>query len=186
MDLFPFPDRKTAQNELKKDLLYHKIPVSDREKICNMAWNRGEKTAFRFIESYPDKEIYEIIRMEGAELIILKKDEVNGRVRTFGEYYSEGNRIILYGESIRKWAQANGISGKLAENMVAAHEFYHFLECTRIGETAKLYMVPVVKLGKFVFQKAGIRRLSEISADGFARTFYEWCKKLEEEKGNWT
>lgn len=186
MNQFPFPDRKTAPNELKKDILYHKIPVNDREKICEMAWNRGEKTASRFIENYPDKEIYEIIRMEGAELIILEKDEANGRVRTFGEYYSEGNRIILYDGAIRKWAQANGISVKLAEKVVAAHEFYHFLECTRIGETAKLYIVPVVKMGRFVFQKAGIRRLSEISAAGFARTFYEWCKKLEKEKGNLT
>ena len=55
----------------------------------------------------------------------------------------------------------------------AAHEFYHYAECRKIGFTSDLYIIPVLKIGKKVLRKSGIRALSEIGAHGFACTYLE-------------
>lgn len=173
MNPFPFPDKKVAGEELKQDILYHKIPKQDLEGLCDMAWERGAGMAEEIHKKYPSRKIVEIARQEGVRIIRLPEEEINNLFRTFGEYNATSNEIILYMGSIVKWARANDISAEIANDLVTAHEFYHFLECTQSSETANLYKVPIWKIGKVVLRQSGIRALSEISAHGFARTYLE-------------
>lgn len=178
MRTFPFPDKKESKEELKRDILYRKIPEGDREKICDMAWQRGMRAARKILRQYPDQRIQDIAEKEGLKVCHVVNENVNTAFRTFGEYHVQGNYMILYQGSIEKWAKANSLTMSVAEEMVMAHEFYHFLECTKIGETSEMYHVPTLRLGKAVLLKSGVRALSEIGAHGFARTYF--CSIYEE------
>mgnify|MGYP001625590716 CR=1 FL=1 len=173
MRAFPFPDRLESREELKRDLLYRRIPEDDREKICDMAWNRGERIAFEILKRYPGMRIQEIAGREGLKLQYVEEEKVNAALRTFGEYSVRENKMILYQGSIKKWAQANELPCEHAQELISAHEFFHYMECKRIGETSKLYTVPTLRIGRLVLASSGIRALSEIGAHGFARTYFE-------------
>jgi len=70
-------------------------------------------------------------------------------------------------------AVASGLPVAQAEELILAHEYFHCLECPKIGLTSKQYVVPTLKIGRLVLMTSGIRALSEIAAHGFARTFHE-------------
>lgn len=173
MNLFPFPDRVWAREELKRDVVYQKIPVEDRITICDRAWERGVKAAREIMERYPEESIRRILDREGLMLTVVPEDEVRGNRRTFGEYYLAKKEIILYSKSIEKWAEANLLKPDTAADFVLAHEFFHYLETTRLGDSSKLYQVPVLRIGKHVLLRSGVHALSEIAAHGFSRTYFE-------------
>lgn len=179
MRAFPFPDKIMSKEELTRDLLYERIPENDLEKISDRAWETGVAAARRLIEEYGcDKHIEEIAKAAGLTVERIDKDNIAGSVRYFSEYYSGRGKIVLYLDSIRKWAKINGMPMCEAEELILAHEYFHFLECTRLGLTSKQYTVSTMRIGAITFGKSGIRALSEIGAHGFSRTFYELSGKL--------
>ena len=91
MKEYPFPNEVSAREELKRDVLYHCIPEEDRLKICAQAWNRGKEFARKIMCMAPEKSIREIAEAEGVRVIISEKDQVNGAIRTYGEYKAEKN-----------------------------------------------------------------------------------------------
>ncbi len=172
MNLFPFPDRIQSREELKRDVLYQKIPESDRMSICDMAWERGVRISEEIMEKYPEKDIQGILSREGVTITAICRDEVRGNLRTFGECYPKKKEIVLYTGSIAKWAEANRLDKKQALDLILTHEFFHYLECTKVGDTSKLYFVPLIRIRNFSLGRSGIRALSEIAAHGFTRTYF--------------
>lgn len=173
MRAFPFPDQVESRDELKRDILFPKIPSDKIVQISDQAWNVGVSAAQKILSRYPEMDIRQILKAEGLTVSPIHKDNVVGSVRYFSEYYSGKKQIFLYIDSIRMWAEANGLAQADAEDLILAHEMFHYLECTSLGLTSNLYQVPVVKIGKVAIGKSGIRALSEIGAHGFSRSFYE-------------
>jgi len=173
MRSYPFPDKETSREELKRDLLYEKIKEEDRNTISDRAWETGAAAAFTILQSYQDKTIYEIASAEGLKITYISKDFIAGNVRYFSEYYSGRKEIIMYTQAIEKWAKSNKVKNEEAYELILAHEFFHHLECTKLGLTSKQYLVPRIRIGKFSFGKAGIRALSEIGAHGFSYIIYK-------------
>lgn len=185
MKAFPFPDEQESFEELKRDILYHKIPASDMQAICKKAWDTGAMAAENILKKYNKKSIKEIIALSNLGLEWNPRDNVAGNVRYFSEYYSGQNKIIIYEKSVKLWAKENRFTEKEAVDLILSHEYYHFLECTELGLTSKQYIVPTLKLGKLVIFKSGIKALSEIGAHGFSRRFFELTVGLpqKERKG---
>ncbi len=174
MKYFPFPDKTASREELTKDVLYQKIPQSDRERIVDLAWDTGVAAAIDILKRYGmDKSVEAIAKECGLTVERIDKDNIAGNVRYFSEYYSGRKKIVLYNDSIGKWAESNRCNVVDAEELILSHEFFHFLECTSIGLTSKQYQVTVIKIGKWILCRSGIRALSEIGAHGFSRTYYE-------------
>jgi len=174
MRVYPFPDKVASREELKRDLLYKKIPEKDRIPICDAAWTKGAATAEAICKEYGTRaSIREIIEGSGLTITPVYKDNVLGGIRYFSEYYSGRKTIYTYQVSIEKWAKENKMTVEEAEELILAHEFYHHLECTKIGLTSKDYLVDNLKIGSLVLSRSGIRALSEIGAHGFSRTFFE-------------
>lgn len=172
--MFPFPDKVGARDEIGRDILCRKIPADHVAAISDRAWETGVQAAESVIAEYGAQAgIREIIRREGLAVERVARDNVAGNVRCFSEYYSGQNRMYLYTESIRMWAASNQMPDAEAEELILAHEFFHYLECRKIGLTSRQYKVPTLKIGRFVLMDSGIRALSEIGAHGFARTFHE-------------
>lgn len=183
MRAFPFPDKIMSREELSRDLLYERIPKSDIERISNKAWETGEVAARTLVEEYGcDKHIDEIAKISGLAVEWINKDNIVGNVRYFSEYYSGRKKIILYEESISKWAKTNKLPMHEAQELILSHEYFHFLECTKLGLTSKQYMVPNIRIGSIILGRAGVRALSEIGAHGFSRTFFELSGKLTDDK----
>lgn len=183
MRAFPFPDKILSREELTRDLLYEKIPKEDIEEISDRAWETGAAAARDILEKYgSDISIEKIAKINGLAIERVNLDNIVGKVRYFSEYYSGRSRIVLYMDSINKWALTNKLSIGEAEELILSHEYFHFLECTRLGLTSRQYRVPTIKIGSIVLGKSGIRALSEIGAHGFSRTFYELRGKLGDTK----
>lgn len=179
MRAFPFPDKIMSREELQRDLLYRKIPEGDTEAISDRAWETGVNAAKEIVKKYGcDKQMEDIAKAAGLTVERINIDNVAGNVRYFSEYYSGRNKIVLYMDSISKWAKTNRLPIKEAEELILSHEYFHFLECTKLGLTSRQYTVPTLKIGTVVLGKSGIRALSEIGAHGFSRTFYELSGRL--------
>ena len=107
------------------------------------------------------------------------KDYISGNQRYFSDYISGQSRIHLYLGAIRLWAQENGMTLETAQNVILSHEYFHFLEWTKLGLTSREYQVPMLELGPLKLGKTGVRALSEIGAHAFARTYYELTEERE-------
>lgn len=173
MRVYPFPDKIASREELKRDLLYRKIPPQDLEAIADRAWETGVAAAQATLAEHPGKSIYAVAAAEGLKVERRDVDKVSGNVRYFSEYYSGRKTIFLYDASVRKWAEANRLTRDAAEELILSHEIFHHYECTRLGPTSRQYTVPQLELGPIKLGKAGIRALSEIGAHGFSYAWYE-------------
>ncbi|GHV93903.1 hypothetical protein AGMMS50293_02230 [Spirochaetia bacterium] len=173
----PFPGFDLAEKELSYDYCYAKIPAADRERIIRMAWERGRGAAKETFAKYGGKEdFFAIAEKSGLSCELVDKDYVMGNLRYFSDYLSGRKRIRLYTRSIALWAEQNGLDEQTAQNMILSHEYYHFLECTVLGLTSKLYQIPMLIIGPLKIGRTGIRALSEIGAHAFVHTYYNLLK----------
>ncbi len=115
----------------------------------------------------------EIAEEEGLSVALVEKDAVNQVFRTFGEYDTASGQMTLYLASSSSGPGPTDFQRRTARELVMAHEFYHFLECTRLGMTSELYKIPLWRLGKWVLRSSGIRALSRLEPMDFARTCFE-------------
>ncbi|MCI8401067.1 MAG: hypothetical protein HFI38_03055 [Lachnospiraceae bacterium] len=178
------PEGRSCYKELTRDPLYAKIPSNMRLAVCDRAWETGVQAARTACEQMREEG------MEKIQLLIEKKqlkvervdeDQVVGNLRFFGEYVEKQKKIFLYSLSVCRLAEKRRISCSQAEELILAHEYFHFLECTSLGPTSGQYMVWRWKAGRFHLGKSGIRALSEIGAHGFSYTYWELCHGTPEQ-----
>ena len=169
----PFPGFDLAGKELSYDYCYAKIPEEDRERIVKMAWERGETAAKEIFAKFGGEEdFFEIARKSGISWELVDKDYIVGHLRFFSDYFSGRKLIRLYTRSIALWAKQNKLDSETARNLIVSHEYFHFLECSGLGLTSRLYQVPMLVLCPLKIGRTGIRALSEIGAHAFARTYH--------------
>jgi hypothetical protein len=178
---FPFPGFELAEQELSYDYCYGKIPVSQRGEIAKAAWDRGAAAAREIFARYNgEKNFFAIAEKTGLSCEWIDKDNVIGNRRYFSEYLSGKKQILLYAKSVDLWAEKQGMNREEAGNLILSHEYFHFLECTSLGLTSRLYQVPMLIIGPLKIGRTGIRALSEIGAHAFARAYYELSQTQEE------
>jgi hypothetical protein len=176
--VFPFPGRELSLKELGYDFCYEKIPPQDRQGAADRAWEKGAAAAcVLWEETGGEKNFFLIAGRSGLECRRVPGDYVLGGRRYFCEYLSGKGLITFYTGSVALWAKENNLEMEEAENLILSHEYFHFLEWTKLGLTSRDYQVPILSLGPLKIGKTGIRALSEIGAHGFARTYYEMGKK---------
>lgn len=170
----PFPDRTLADQELTYDPCYARIPEADRPLLVEQAWRRGADAARMIYERFGgETDFFKITAASGLTCKQIDKDYIAGNQRYFSDYISGQSLINLYLGSIHLWAEQNGLTLEAAQNLILSHEFFHFLECTELGLTSRIYQVPMIKIGPLKIGRTGLRALSEIGAHAFAHTYYE-------------
>ena len=172
MNTFPFPGRELAMDELRRDVCFSKIPPADYETVIDLAWNSGTNAAREMSADFRSKSISQIAGDSGLRVVRENKDKVLGGTRYFCEYLTGTSEITLYLKAVQLWAAQNKLEMHLAVNLILAHEYYHFLEHSRIGFTSHKYSVPALKIGKLSLGKTGIRAMSEIGAHAFALVYF--------------
>lgn len=175
MSSFPFPGRESALQELKRDPCCGKIPEGEIPGLIDAAWERGVGAAEEILAACgkrpPDFE--RVLIGAGLTVERVNADYVAGPTRYFSDYIPGRKLVNLYTVSVSLWAAENRLGISQAENLILAHEFYHYLEWNKIGLTSRLYLVPAFKIGKLKIGKTGIRALSEIGAHAFVCTCFE-------------
>jgi hypothetical protein len=172
--IFPFPSKELALAELERDACYPKINRNDISAIIDRAWQTGVSAAQELRSSSGDERDFGVITHDsGLTVRLVEKDYIaGGTTRYFSEYLSGKKLIMLYTLSIKLWAKNNSLQPELAQNLILAHEFFHFLEWTKLGLTSKQHLVYMLKIGSIKIGRTGIRALSEIGAHAFARTYF--------------
>ena len=136
----PFPGRELADQELTYDVCYAKILPQDRASIVERAWRKGEQAARDIFVKYGgETDFFKIAADSGLVCECVDKDYISGNQRYFSDYISGQSRIHLYLGAIRLWAQENGMTLETAQNVILSHEYFHFLEWTKLGLTSREY-----------------------------------------------
>jgi|GEM_PF-1383644 len=172
----PFPDKNDALKMLQRDYVFGKINKEDIPLIIEDAWSTGEKAAEDFLAEHAGKEplnFREIMRESGIRIITENRDFVSGRLRYFADYQPKANKVTLYRQSIEIWARHYGYDYEQACNLILMHEYFHYLEHTKLGYTSRHYSVHMLSLFGIKIGKTGIGCLCEIAADAFARKLYK-------------
>lgn len=173
MECFPFPDKTNARQELSQDLLYRKIPDSQKSSMIDLAWDTGVQAAKKIRKRYPSQDAEHILFEKGVQLHEEDKDQIIGNTRYFSDYYSGRKEIFLYLQSVQKWADSHKITFPEARDIILYHELFHHLECHEPALAAVNCYIPRIKIGKISLGRQKIHALSEVGAYGFSRTCYE-------------
>lgn len=172
-DTLPFPTRELAEEELRRDPCYEKIPAAARGPVLDAAWQKGADAARAvWQETGGERDFRRIARAEGLLVVEQETDCVLGGRRCFSDYTAGQGLIRLYLKSIDLWARHNGLNQDEAVNVILSHEYFHFLEYTKLGPASREYRVPMLVLGPLKLGKTGVRALSEAGAHAFAHTYY--------------
>lgn len=173
---FPFPNKSSSMELFQRDPCYKKIAYHDVDSVFERAWNTGVNEAQRFIADHCVKKsrvMVDILKDLGFILDFKQKDCVVGDIRYFGEYQSAQNAICIYKDAVQLWADAQELPYDIAQDIILAHEYFHYLESHKIGWVSKQYQVPMIVFGRIKLGKVGIPALSEIAANAFANEYYK-------------
>ena len=117
MSSFPFPSKKLALEEIKNDYMYSKMLKNgiDEDAAAERAWETGAQAARDFYEETGgETDFRKIAREKHLKIERVYKDNVIAGMRYFAEYETKKQVMVLYTESIKKWAAKN--------NLILAHE----------------------------------------------------------------
>jgi len=160
--------------ELMRDTIFEKIPKERRLELINYAIETGQNTARNIAKEYGTKNVISIAKKLGVEVVYSPNENVIGGIKKRADYLMKPPTIIVYKESISEilhLTKHQPFRTLKKEEIVAAHiahELFHHIERTRIGQVSQRFKVDIVKLGPFRI-RSGIRSLSEIAAHSFAK-----------------
>jgi len=161
--------------QLKNDLIYERIPKEIIHDIISCTLKIGEYAAKFFLNKYsPDPEKL----AEALNIKILKNDTSEnkiGPIYIFSEYRSSPPTIIIYSKAMQ---ELKSIINKHNLNtylkvddptpIFIAHEIFHHLEETMIGNVGQVFKIKIFSIGPFR-KTLGINVLSDITAYHFAK-----------------
>ena len=182
MKEFPFPNRENSMQDLLQDYVFPKIEANRVNEIFDDAWTLGEMQGELFLKEHKDDnplDMLDIMQKSGVTVVYRDIDYVLGKRRYFCEYLSGKNLLKIYRGSVALWCENNGFSFEEGLNVILCHEYYHYLECHKIGMTSRRYQVPIIKMGPVKIGKTGVPSLSEIGANAFAGVCYKYLVKEE-------
>lgn len=155
---------------LEQDFEYAKLSAEEADRAFEDAWENGTETAKRFWEEHgkENMDFLKILRDENVEIRFFPQDYVVQNRRYFCEIYPKSKRVHVYRRSVEIWCGENDFPFEEGLNVLLSHEYFHYLEWTKIGFASQRFQVPMVRLGPLRLGKTGIAALSEIGANAFA------------------
>lgn len=168
MDHLFLPMEELALFELKRDRYFEKVPSQDISPVIEKAAAIGKDWAIKIKERYGKKSFENIAKEQGLKIIEEDRELVIGEVVFYSEFYSGKKEILIYKKAVEAWAASLGETYEECKELFIAHEFFHYLECEKIGLLSDIYKVTIFKFWG-VQRKSGIKALSEIGAHSFVK-----------------
>ena len=171
-------DESVGLLQLKNDFTYRKL--SPRVRLEAVGYSLA--VAQQIAEPFLNKFACDAFKIAQSLKLQVKKDNVLNTVGAryiFSEYYLNPPTIVLYLKSIELVERAilnfdlSSIFGICdAIHVFLAHEIFHSLEATSVGEVGRKFKVTTLKLGPLRVT-SGISTLSDIAAYHFAKKVLE-------------
>lgn len=170
-----FQDSVLAVMELQRDLLFHRIPDGKTKEYVDISLRTGREQAQRF----SGRALAELCRERGIHVQISESAQgmAGMTFRAKIEYGETGAVFTLFAPAVCNLMDVvnplllpeDRFTFQKACDMLVAHEFFHYLEFTELGDTADLTeKVSIAKLfGKP--RQARIMRCGEVAAHAFAK-----------------
>lgn len=160
---------------LKNEQLRDKITQKEWADFIEMAHTIGKKLARETAEKYPQKTVLEIFAALGLELARI--NDTPDHVNTVFACYIEPKHVEIYEKNISLACQAlrnenceNMLDGCSLEEILLAHELFHYLAYTIPELSINQKLVTLWHIGSFKY-RSRIRTLAEIAAMEFTREF---------------
>lgn len=155
-----------AYMELAADKTFQCLPEEEKNKLIREILAVGDEVANWVAAEYGNNDPRKIASQLGLKVF----GEDRGRTRR-SEYRKEKKEIVVYRDFHEKLLREVK-STELSENLlkfVVAHELFHHLELSRIGEVYKRYKFKVWKFGPYVKERH-IKGLSNVAAQAFTQS----------------
>ena len=152
--------------ELSKDKTFTNLTDEHKLKLVREVLAIGDEVANWVMAEYGSNDPRKVAIKMGVKIF-----GENGNKGKGTEYRKESKEIIVYRsfhEKLIEKVQAPELSENLLKFLVA-HELFHHLEMSRIGEIFKRYKFRVWSMGPFSKEKF-IKGLSRVSAHAFTWT----------------
>ncbi|API88993.1 hypothetical protein BKP56_06875 [Marinilactibacillus sp. 15R] len=173
-------DQILALAELRRDLLFEKIPRSQYDYYIENAINIGKNAA----KPFKDKKIKSLYKEFDITLSYSDKANMIMNFQLRAEFVKKKNKneVVLYTKSLEAltaaWNQSNRCSNKVEqsdiEDVHLAHEFHHFLEYnihSPVEKQLKPIEIPTLFGNR---KKKYIKQCSEIACHAFAKELTEF------------
>jgi hypothetical protein len=163
-----FRNKQTsAYQQLKKDLLFPKIPLAFQKEMLEFSLKKGEKAFYLVKEKY-GVEVLKICEKLNVKLFLESGKNKIGNLIFLSRYEKNPPSIIIYEKSLRFLNKFSEFSECNILNIAIAHEIFHHLEETEIGKTYSNYKIKFWSIGNFSFNVYPTV-LSEIAANNFSQ-----------------
>lgn len=168
-------DHVLALAELRRDLLFEKIPPSQYDYYVENAIRIGKNAA----KPFKGKSIEKLYREYGITLSYSDKASMIMNFQLRAEFIKkkDKNEVVLYTKSLEAlkeaWNQSTRLSNQVKQSEIEeihlAHEFYHFLEYN-IHSPVEKQLEPIEVPTLFGHKKKKyIKQCSEIACHAFAK-----------------
>lgn len=152
--------------ELARDKFFLKLPEEEKNRLVKQVLAIGDEAASWVAAEYNTNDPRKIAVKMGVRIY---GDEKKSLVRS--EYRRESKEIAIsrrfHGKLLRE-VHSKELSERLLK-LVVAHELFHHLEASLLGEVYKRFKFKVFQFGPIVIEKT-IKGLSDVSAQAFTQT----------------
>jgi len=155
-----------AYIELAKDKLFQKLPENQKISLIKEVLLIGDETAKRILTEYKTNDPRKIAAQLGVKVL----GEGQGK-KLRSEYRKEKKEIVVYRkfhEKLLREVHSTELSENLIKSLVA-HELFHHLESSQLGEIYKKFRFKSWQFGPWVKYKF-IKGLSEVAAQAFTES----------------
>lgn len=172
-----YTDTTLAVMELQRDLLFHKIPKGQVKAYVDRSLSEGVAEA----ERYMGQSLDELCAARKLSVRLTDQNQGMGGVsfRASISYGKDGAEMTLFTRAIEDLLlrvnpllpEGQQFTFDGIRSVMVAHEFFHYLEFTEIGEVperaGRVDILPIFGRRR----QARIMRCSEVAAHAFAKAF---------------
>ncbi|MBU0687186.1 MAG: metallopeptidase family protein [Candidatus Margulisbacteria bacterium] len=159
--------------ELARDKTFQKVSSEKKLELIQNALDVGDQVAVWIHSEHNTRDPRKIAERLGLKVFGEDKGMVAGKVKR-SEYRHESREIVIFRDTLER-LMSEVDSKELSERLLrllVAHELFHHLERTQVGEVSKKFMITAWKFGPFE-RKREIKKLSDVSAHAFTQSLLE-------------
>lgn len=152
--------------ELARDKFFLQLPEDEKNKLVRQVLLIGDEAANWVAAEYKADDPRKIAAAMGIRIY---GEEKKSLIRS--EYRRSRREIAIsrrFHEKLLREVHSKELSERLLK-LVVAHELFHHLEASLLGEVYKRFKFKVFQLGPLVIEKT-IKGLSDVAAQAFTQT----------------
>lgn len=167
------PEKVWDVYALRHEPLLGKLTPPLRAQLLELAHNTGVRLAGKAAREHPGMRPGEILKALGVKVVL--RPESDEGARTIFACYEEPDTVTVWTRTVERakeaLREADGmrlLEGAELQDILLAHELYHYYEYTRKDLPTSQKLLTLWKIGSFAY-KSKVVSLGEVGAMAFAK-----------------